>query len=54
MDYAILAKTYAELEATSSMLAKRDILSKLFSQTPPNLLKKTTYLSMGRVFPPWS
>ncbi len=53
MRYSVLAGTYAELESSSSILRKVDILSKLFSSTPPKLIRKVAYLATGDVFPPW-
>jgi DNA ligase-1 len=51
--YKALAATYVELESTSSILRKVEILSKLISETPKELLRKIAYLATGEVFPPW-
>ena len=53
MDYKILSGVYAELEGTSSILRKTDILAELFSKTPKNKLRIVTYLVRGEVFPSW-
>jgi len=54
MKYSILAKTYEELEKESGKLKKVDILSKLLSKTPTDILPKVVILASGKVFPTYS
>lgn len=54
MKYSILAKTYEELEKESGKLKKVDILSKLLSKTPTELLPTVVILASGKVFPAYS
>jgi DNA ligase-1 len=54
MKYSILAKTYEELESESGKLKKVDILSKLLSKTPKDILPKVVILASGKVFPTYS
>lgn len=54
MKYEVMAKTYAKLESTSSILEKVEILSQLLKNTQKENLKRVVYLAMGRIFPSWS
>lgn len=54
MDYSILADYYEKLEATSSKLAKADILAELFKKTAVEELPKVVLLVQGIVFPKFS
>jgi len=54
MKYSILAETYEKLEKESGKLKKVDILSKLLSKTPTELLPKVVILASGKVFPAYS
>ena len=53
MKYEVLAKTYAELEGTSSTLSKIELVSNFIKKVPKPLIKRVTYLLRGEVFPPW-
>jgi DNA ligase-1 len=53
VEYKVLSKAYAELEAMSSTLSKREILSRVFLATPKDLIKRVAYLVIGEIFPPW-
>ncbi|MFH1420879.1 MAG: ATP-dependent DNA ligase [Candidatus Aenigmatarchaeota archaeon] len=51
MQYRELVKTYQSLEATTKKLEKRDILARLYKETPNELLPIIVLLSQGMVFP---
>ncbi|TFG05485.1 MAG: ATP-dependent DNA ligase [Promethearchaeota archaeon] len=53
MLYAVLAKTYEALEATSKRLEMTDILVGLFKQTPADILDKVIFLTQGKLHPSW-
>ncbi|GBC69494.1 DNA ligase B [archaeon HR01] len=51
MLFAVLASYYEKLEATTKRLEMIDILSELFSKTPPELMDKVAYMTLGEVYP---
>ncbi|MCX8162836.1 MAG: ATP-dependent DNA ligase [Candidatus Bathyarchaeota archaeon] len=51
MLFKALVEHFEKLEATTSRLAMIDILVHLFSETPPNLMDKVVYLTLGEVYP---
>jgi DNA ligase-1 len=53
MLFRILTEHFEKLEVTTSRLAMMDILVHLFSETPPNLMDKVVYLTLGEVYPPY-
>jgi DNA ligase-1 len=53
MLFKVLTEHFEKLEATTSRLAMMDILVHLFSKTPPNLMDKVVYLTLGEVYPPY-
>lgn len=53
MLFKILTEHFEKLEATTSRLAMMDILVHLFRETPPNLMDKVVYLTLGEVYPPY-
>lgn len=54
MRYSILADIYEELEKESGKLKKTDILSKLLSKIPSEILSQVVILASGKVFPAYS
>ena len=54
MKYSILADTYEKLEKEPGKLKKTDILSKLLSKTPSEILPQVVILASGKVFPAYS
>ncbi|MBS7642245.1 MAG: ATP-dependent DNA ligase [Candidatus Bathyarchaeia archaeon] len=53
MFFKTLTEHFEKLEATTSRLAMMDILVHLFRETPPNLMDKVVYLTLGEVYPPY-
>jgi DNA ligase-1 len=51
MHFSELARTFQELEQTSSRTALTQILAELFGRTPPDEICPTAYLLQGRVAP---
>lgn len=51
MDYKILARDYAKIEATSKRLEMTDILVDLIKKTPKSLISKIVYLTQGKLYP---
>ncbi|MCD6403089.1 MAG: ATP-dependent DNA ligase [Candidatus Aenigmarchaeota archaeon] len=51
MEYKKLVEVYEKLESTTKKLEKRDILAKLFRETPDENLYQIVLLSQGIVFP---
>jgi len=54
MEYSKLVEVYESLEATASKLGKRDILARLFEESPASDLEKIVLLATGQVFPSYS
>ena len=54
MDYSKLADIYEQLEGIPSKLGKRDILARLFKESPAADLEKIVLLATGQVFPSYS
>jgi len=53
MQYSDLATVYKDLESTSKILEKIDILSLFLKKVPKKELEELTFLLQGRVFPDW-
>ncbi len=51
MPYALVARSYREIEATPGRLAMTRLLVDLFRQTPPAVLDKVAYLTQGKLRP---
>jgi len=46
-----VAKAYSQIEAESGRINMTKILADLFSKTPPDLLDKVVYLTLGKLYP---
>lgn len=53
MKYALLADTYEAVERTTKRLEMRDLLVDLFKKTPPEIIDKVVYLTLGELYPPF-
>jgi len=53
MDYSDLVKVYAQLEATTKKLEKRDIIAEFLKECPSDLLDVIALLIRGNIFPTW-
>ncbi len=53
MKYALLADTYEVVEKTTKRLEMRDLLVDLFKKTPPEIIDKVVYLTLGELYPPF-
>jgi len=53
MLFKTLVEHFEKLEATTSRLAMIDILVHLFRETPPDIMDKVVYLTLGEVYPPY-
>ncbi|MBD3191363.1 MAG: ATP-dependent DNA ligase [Candidatus Heimdallarchaeota archaeon] len=51
MQYAILADTFAKLEATRKRLQMIDILTELFREIPKDKIRRVVYFTSGKVYP---
>ncbi len=51
MLFIVVAKYYERIEATSGRLEMIDYLKKLFLETPPEILDKVVYLTLGSIAP---
>ncbi|WP_457623980.1 ATP-dependent DNA ligase [Persephonella sp.] len=54
MEYRLLAEFYDFLEKTTSRIEMTNALVNLFKQTPPELIDKVVYLSIGKVAPEYT
>ncbi len=54
MEYAKLARFYSKIESTSSRTRMIQLLVELFRETPPELIDKVVYLSVGRIAPEYT
>ena len=54
MKFAVLAETYATLEATTKRLEMTDRLVDLFRGVPKDEIDRVVYLTQGRVFPDYA
>ncbi len=53
MNYSLISDTYQKIEATSKRLEMTQHLVELIRNTPPNMIDKVTYLTVGEVYPPF-
>jgi DNA ligase 1 len=51
MDYAIIADSYEEIEATTKRLEMTDLLVELLKRTPKDIIAKVVYLTQGKLYP---
>jgi DNA ligase-1 len=49
--YSEVVDIYSKMESTTKRLELVSLLAELFKRTPPNLLDKLAYLSLGRLYP---
>jgi len=54
MEYTKLAQLYQILEETTSRIKMTQALVDLFKETPPELIDKVVYLSIGRIAPEYT
>ena len=54
MEYIKLAQFYSRIESTSSRTKMIQLLVELFRETPPELIDKVAYLSVGRIAPEYT
>lgn len=53
MNYSLISDTYQKIEATSKRLEMTQYLVELIKNTPPNVIDKVTYVTVGEVYPPF-
>ena len=51
MKYAVIADSYARIEATTKRLEMTDFLVDLLRKTPAQIIDKVAYLTQGRLYP---
>ncbi len=51
MKYAVIADSYAQIEATTKRLEMTDFLVDLLKKTPTQIIDKVAYLTQGRLYP---
>ena len=51
MKYAVIAKSYEKVEATTKRLEMIDHLIELFRETPNEIIDKVVYLTQGKLYP---
>ncbi|MCJ7470806.1 DNA ligase, partial [Candidatus Bathyarchaeota archaeon] len=51
MKYAVIADSYAKIEATTKRLEMTDLLVDLLKKTPKQVIDKVAYLTQGRIYP---
>jgi len=51
LKYAIIADSYAKIEATTKRLEMTDLLVDLLKRTPKQVIDKVVYLTQGRIYP---
>ena len=52
MLYTTLSDTYKQMERTTKRLELTDILVNLLKNSPPNVIDRVCYLTIGELFPP--
>lgn len=51
LKYAVIADSYAKIEATTKRLEMTDLLVDLLKKTPKQVIDKVAYLTQGRIYP---
>ena len=51
LKYAVIADSYAQIEATTKRLEMTDLLVDLLKKTPKQVIDKVAYLTQGRIYP---
>jgi len=51
LKYAVIAGSYAKIEATTKRLEMTDLLVDLLKKTPKQVIDKVAYLTQGRIYP---
>ncbi len=54
MEYKRLAEAYTQIESTSGLLEKTEILSSLLKDTPPKEVSRVVALTLGKLHPDWT